>query len=79
MKDTIITPKRKKTELLTLLACFLIANALNLYAILAYGAPFSEMITCMGYVLVFACVLYGAWTLLRLLLYALARIVSRKR
>lgn len=79
MKDTIITPKRKKIELLTLLACFLIANMLNLYAILAYGAPLSEIITCMGYVLVFTCVLYGAWTLLRLLLYALARIISRKK
>ena len=45
MKDTIVTARRKKTELITLLICFVVSNLLHLYAIIAYHAPFTEMIT----------------------------------
>lgn len=67
MKDTLITARRKTTELLTWLVCFVIANLANLYSIIAYGTSFMELLTSLGYVLVFSCVLYLAWTLLRLL------------
>ena len=53
MKDTLITARRKKTELLTLLVCFVIGNLANLYAIVSYETPFSEMLTSIFYVLVF--------------------------
>ena len=43
MKDTIITAKRKKTELIMLLFCFLLANAGNLYAIITYHTSFIEL------------------------------------
>lgn len=36
MKNTVITARRKKIELLTLLACFIIGNLANLYAIISY-------------------------------------------
>ena len=32
MKDTILTARRKKTELITLFLCFIIANLVNLYS-----------------------------------------------
>ena len=41
MKNTVITARRKKIELLTLLACFIIGNLANLYAIISYETPFS--------------------------------------
>lgn len=44
MKDTIITAKRKKTELIMLLFCFLLANAGNLYAIITYHTTISDYI-----------------------------------
>ncbi len=69
MKDTLITARRKKIELLTLLACFVIANLVNLYAIISYKTPFSEMLTSIFYVLAFSCVLYVFWTILRILFY----------
>ena len=53
MKNTVITARRKKTELLTLLACFIIGNLANLYAIISYETPFSEMLTSFFYVLAF--------------------------
>lgn len=51
MKNTVITARRKKIELLTLLACFIIGNLANLYAIISYETPFSEMLTSFFYVL----------------------------
>ena len=48
MKDTIVTARRKKIELITLLVCFVVSNLIHLYAIIAYHAPFTEMITCLS-------------------------------
>ena len=41
-----------------MLTCFLIGNLANLYAIISYKTPFSEMLTSIFYVLAFSCVLY---------------------
>ena len=59
MKDTIVTARRKKTELITLLICFVVSNLLHLYAIIAYHAPFTEMITSIFYIIIFTFVLYA--------------------
>ena len=40
MKNTVITARWKKIELLTLLACFIIGNLANLYAIISYETTF---------------------------------------
>lgn len=61
MKDTIVTARRKKTELITLLICFVVSNLLHLYAIIAYHAPFTEMITSIFYIIIFTFVLYAFW------------------
>ena len=51
MKDTIVTARRKKIELITLLVCFVVSNLIHLYAIIAYHAPFTEMITSIFYII----------------------------
>ncbi|MCD8166242.1 MAG: hypothetical protein LUE93_09045 [Bacteroides sp.] len=71
MKDTVITARRKKRELITLLICFIIANLVNLYAIFAYDTSVKELFTSLGYVIVLALFLYGIWCLVRLAFYAL--------
>lgn len=78
MKSTVITARRKKIELLTMLACFVVANLANLYAIISYDTPFSEMLTSIFYVLAFSCVLYAFWTLLRVLFYGICRLFLKK-
>jgi hypothetical protein len=75
MKDSIITAKRKKTELLTLLVCFIIANLLNVYAIIAYDTYFKELFTQLGYVLLVAIALYILWSLLRIIFYLIKTLV----
>ena len=44
MKDTIVTARRKKIELITLLVCFVVSNLVHLYAIIAYHAPFNRYV-----------------------------------
>lgn len=79
MKNTVITARRKKIELLTLLACFIIGNLANLYAIISYETPFSEMLTSFFYVLAFSGVLYVFWTIPRILFYGIRSLFLKKR
>jgi len=80
MKNTVITAKRKKVEILTWLICFLIANLLNVYAIIAYdNTSFSEILTSLGYVFVASLVIYFVWTIIRLLIYGLKMVFKAKK
>ena len=78
MKDTIITARRKKIELWTLLVCFILGNLANLYAIITYKTPVSELLTSFFYVLLFSGVLYAFWSLLRLLFYGVRGLFLKK-
>lgn len=59
MKDTVLTARRKKIEIITLLVCFVLANLVNLYAIITYHRSMMEMITSIFYIIIFAFVLYA--------------------
>ncbi|GAB1416190.1 hypothetical protein MASR2M117_15960 [Paludibacter sp.] len=78
MKDIIITSKRIKTELYTLLISFIIANGFNLYAIIVYKTKYIELITQIGYVLIFTFALYFVWTVIRLLYLGAKKIIKIK-
>lgn len=73
MKDTVITAKRKKTELLTFLVCFGVAFLVNVGCILYYHTPFYEMFTQVGFMLVIALGLYLIWTAIRLIIWLFRR------
>lgn len=79
MRDTVLTARRKKIEIITLLVCFVLANLVNLYAIITYHRSMMEMITSIFYIIIFAFVLYAAWTLLRLLFYGVKILFTKKR
>ncbi|MBQ8483820.1 MAG: hypothetical protein IJ504_05900 [Bacteroidales bacterium] len=77
MKDTILTVRRKKIEIVSFLACFVLANLIHIYAIVKYDASFSEMVTSFFYVLCFSVILYLAWCLIRLLIYAVVSLCRK--
>lgn len=79
MKETIITAKRKITELITFLICFIVANLANLYSIISYKTSFIELITSIGYVTVAALILYVIWTAIRLAIYGIRSIFNAKK
>lgn len=76
MKDTILTARRKKIELITLLVCFILANLLNLYSIITYHTPMKEMATSICYVAIFSAALYIFWALLRILFYGIKALLT---
>ncbi len=77
MKDIKITVKRQKTELITLLVCIVIAVLFNVYAIIAYDGKWSELLSTVGYTLVFGVLLYLSWTALRIA-WTILRNVTKK-
>ena len=79
MKDTVLTARRKKIEIITLLVCFVLANLVNLYAIIAYNRSMMEMITSIFYIIIFAFVLYDCSTLMRLLFYGVKALLAKKK
>ncbi|MDH6313497.1 hypothetical protein M2137_002287 [Parabacteroides sp. PFB2-10] len=79
MKDTLITAKRKKIEIITLIVCFILANLVNLYAIISYKTPFIELLTQLGYILLFTIVLYAGWSCLRIVFYYLKKLFTKQK
>ncbi|MDR3062337.1 MAG: hypothetical protein LBU57_09545 [Dysgonamonadaceae bacterium] len=79
MKDTIITVKRKKIEVITLVACFIIACIVNIYAIAKFNTSWSEIFTSLGYVLIFSVALYIAWSIIRLAYYLIKNTFTKKK
>lgn len=71
MKDTVITAKRKRTEWIIMLACFIAANLLNIYSIIAYKSPWTELYRSMFYVLLIAFFLYVVLLFLRLMFWGI--------
>ncbi len=62
MKDIIISKKRINIELKTWFICFLVAFLCNIVAIVYYQSPFIEILTSLGYVLLFSLFMYSFWS-----------------
>jgi hypothetical protein len=78
MPNIYISHRRIRIELISLAVCFLIATALNVYAIIHYKSPVSELWTSILYVLMATAFLYAVWTFLRLIAYGIKKLFNRK-
>ena len=74
MKDTVISARTKRRELMIWLACFAVANIINWAAIIRFATPWYEVFTQLGYVTVTSLLLYGLAMLLRIAWYVLRRL-----
>lgn len=81
MKDINITVSRhrQKVELLSLLVCFVIAFALNVYAIIAYDGKWSELFWSLGFVVATTAFLYAVWIIVRLIFHFVRLVLKRKK
>ena len=77
MKDTVITARAKKRELWILLACFVVANITNWVAIIRFSAPWYEVFTQVGYVVVTTLVIYALIAVLRIA-FKVYKLITRK-
>lgn len=77
MKNIIITPKQIKREAIFLLVAFLIANLMNVFAIMGYDSPWKELFTSIPILFLLSLVLYFLIGILRLIYLAVTKIVRR--
>ena len=77
MKDTVITARAKKRELWILLACFVVANITNWVAIIRFSAPWYEVFTQIGYIIVTTLVIYALIAVLRIA-FKVYKLITRK-
>lgn len=78
MKDIIITSAKVKRELWILLGSFIAAYGMNIYAILHYHRPASELYMTLGYVVYAAAIIYAALAVVRLLIYLIVKLFTKK-
>ena len=79
MKDTIITAKQKKREIITWLVCVGLAFGLNIYAIAHYrGTSWSELWTQLPWVLIWGTGFWLLWVLLRWIFFGVKKLVCKK-
>jgi len=77
MKDTVITAKRKKTEIIFLLASFILAFILNIYAISTYDTLWSEIFTTFHITLLLTLVIYFLILIVRLIILGVMTISQK--
>ena len=78
MKDSIITAHVKRRELVIWLICFAIANVTNWISIVRFSAPWYEVFTQIGYVVILSLVIYFLLALVRVAWWMLSRIFDKK-
>ncbi len=76
MKDTIITAKAKRRELIIWFCCFVVANIINWCAIIKFSTPWYEVFTQIGYVIVTSLVLYFLILVLRVAWWVINRLIK---
>lgn len=79
MKETVITVRRKKIEIWTLVVCFVVANLVNVYAIQKFDTPWNELFWSLGYVVTTTVVIYCIWSVIRLVVYGIIGLFRKKR
>lgn len=77
MKDIVITGKKLRNELFIILGCFVAACLVNVYAIIHYSRPVSELFTQIGYVAVTAVLIFAVLTVVRVVVWLVLAVVRR--
>lgn len=78
MKDTIITAAVKRREFFIWLACFVVANIINVVSIIKFQTPWYEIFTQVGYIVVISLLIYGLVLVVRIAWHILSRLFGRK-
>lgn len=77
MKDIVIKERHVKRELWIFLACVVVMELVNVYAIMDYDGRWSEAVMSIGFVVVAAVVMYAVVALLRLMVYGIMKLIKR--
>lgn len=78
MKDILVSKAVQKRELFIWLACFVVANIVNVVSIIKFQTPWYEVFTQVGYVVVTSLLLYGLVLVLRIAWYLFTQMLGKK-
>lgn len=79
MKDIIIKGSSIRRELFILLASLVVAEGINLYAVISMARPAKEMITMIGFVAVTGIAIYLLILIIRMLVRLVCRIFRKRQ
>ena len=78
MKDIVFTKAAQKREFFIWLACFVVANIVNVVSIIKFQTPWYEIFTQVGYIVVTSLLIYGLVLVVRIAWHILSRLFGRK-
>ena len=79
MKYIIITSAKIRRELWILLGSFAVAYGMNIYSIIHYARPASELYMTIGYVLVTAVCIYLILAVVRILIHLVIKLFTKHK
>ena len=79
MKDIIIKGNRIVKELKYLLICYIIANLVNVYAIVNYNTEWMELLTWQRFIIFIAVIFYAFTVIIRLIAVALRQLLKKPK
>jgi len=77
MKDIVITAGRIRLEIYILFASFAVAELVNIFAIVKYSTPWSELFSQIGFVIILTVILYAIHWIVRLIVLLCSGIVRK--
>lgn len=77
MKDIIIKGHDLKRELWILLGCLLVSYGFNIYAIIHYDRPLIELVSTIGFVVIFGLIIYLVLLIVRIIVLILKKLIKR--
>jgi hypothetical protein len=75
MKNIIITPRQIRREVFFLIVAFVVANLMNVGAIIGYDSSWKELLTSIPILLLLSMVLYFLMGIFRLIYYAVSKLL----
>lgn len=78
LKDSVITGKQKTREIIIFLACFVVAFCINIYSIIKFATPWTEVFTQIGFVCIITGVLYVLLWVIRIIVMLVKKLVKKK-
>jgi len=79
MKDIIIKGNRIVKELKYLLICYIIANLVNIFAIVKYNTDWMELLTWQRFIIFIAVIFYAFTVIIRLITLALRQLLKKPK
>ena len=79
MKDIIIKGNRIVKELKYLLICYIIANLVNIFAIVKYNTDWMELLTWQRFIIFIAVIFYAFTVIIRLIAVALRQLLKKPK